>query len=73
SLNVLKLDLPAAQLVTLELYGLNGQKIAALLDNKQCPAGITSFSLNKFTGARGCLIARLKSNETETTLPLVIK
>ena len=67
SSKLLILSLPATQRVSLELYGLDGKEISTVLDNKELAAGFHALSLNKFTNARGCLIARLKSDAGEST------
>jgi hypothetical protein len=72
SSKLLILSLPATQRVSLELYGLDGKEISAVLNNKELAAGFHALSLNKFTNARGCLIARLKSDAGESTELLAI-
>ena len=72
SSKLLTLSLPAEQYVTLELYGLNGKKIATVLDNAKYTAGIHALSLKKLANTRGCLIARIKSGSGESTELLAI-
>jgi hypothetical protein len=72
SSNHILLSLPVKQRVSLELFGLNGKKISTVLDNTEFPAGIHALSMNTFVNARGCFIARIKSDAGESTELLVI-
>ncbi|MDD5675560.1 MAG: hypothetical protein PHC61_15425 [Chitinivibrionales bacterium] len=72
SSKLLTLSLPSAQSITLEIFGLNGRKIAAVLADKKLSAGTYSFALDKFTHAHGCLVARLVSDAGEKTAPLML-
>jgi hypothetical protein len=72
SSKLLLLSLPAEQIVTLELFGLNGKKISTVLDNTKFSAGIHALSMNTFANARGCFIARIKSDAGESTELLAI-
>ena len=72
SSKLLLLSLPAEQIVTLELFGINGKKISTVLDNTKCSAGIHALSMNTFANARGCFIARIKSDAGESTELLAI-
>jgi hypothetical protein len=63
SSKLLLLSLPAEQIITLELFGLNGKKISTVLDNTKFSAGIHALSMNTFVNARGCFIARMRANQ----------
>jgi len=70
--NVLKLSVASTQFIQLELYGLDGRKIAALIIREQCGPGAYQFSLNKFAVVNGCMIAKLKTATAVSVVPITI-
>jgi hypothetical protein len=72
SSNVLKLSVASAQSIQLNLYGLDGRKIAGLLSREQCGPGTYRFPLNQFSLAKGCLIAKLKTATAVSVVPVTI-
>jgi hypothetical protein len=72
SSSILKFSLPMAQFVTLEIYRLNGQKIATLLKGEQCGPGTYRIPLNKFTTVSGCIIAKLKTGRAISLVPITL-
>jgi len=72
SSSILKFSLPVAQFVTLEIYRLNGQKIATLLNREQWGPGTYRIPLNKFTTVSGCIIAKLKTGTVISLVPITL-
>ncbi|MDD5673507.1 MAG: hypothetical protein PHC61_05050 [Chitinivibrionales bacterium] len=72
SSNILRLSVPSAQSVQLELYGLNGRKIATLLKKEQRGPGMYQLSLSKSIIAGGCIIAQLKTASAVSVVPITI-
>ena len=72
SSNVLKLSVASAQSIQLNLYGLDGRKIAELFSREQCGPGVYRLSLNKFTAVKGCIIAKLKTPTSVSVVPVTI-
>lgn len=72
SSSILKFSLPVAQSVTLEIYRLNGQKIATLLNGEKWNPGTYRIPLNKFTTVSGCIIAKLKTGTAISLVPITL-
>jgi hypothetical protein len=72
SSSILKFSLPVVQSVTLEIYRLNGQKIATLLNREECGSGTYRIPLNKFTTVSGCIIAKLKTGTVISLVPITL-
>jgi|GEM_PF-1678304 len=67
--NTLKLSIPSTQSIQLEVYGLDGRKIADLLNKEQCGPGIYRLSLNKIM-VTGCMVAKLKTATAVSFAPI---
>ena len=70
--NVLQLSVSSTQSIKVDLYGLDGRKIAALFDREQCGPGTYRFPLNHFTMANRCMIAKLKTGTAVSIVPITI-
>jgi hypothetical protein len=70
--NVLRLSVASVQSIQLDLYGLDGRKIAAILSREQCGPGTYRFQLNQYTRANGCIIAKLKTATAVSVVPVTI-
>jgi hypothetical protein len=70
--NVLRLSVASVQSLQLDLYGPDGRKIAAIFSREQCVPGVYRFSLNKFTGAKGFMIVKLKAATAVSVVPITI-
>ncbi|MGB7566927.1 MAG: hypothetical protein WBM07_03640, partial [Chitinivibrionales bacterium] len=70
--NVLTLSVASARSIKVDLYGLDGRKIAALFDREQCGPGTYRFPLNRFTMANRCMIAKLKSGAAVSIVPITM-
>jgi hypothetical protein len=70
--NAFRLSIPYAQSVSLELYALDGRKIATIFNAQIFNAGTYRLMINKFTNVSGCVIAKLKTANGVTVVPVSI-